>query len=115
MHGCSIDQAASHAGASERKGCSNPFSAACAAAQAGRFSAGMSPDAIRGMSSQNVGKKRQVGNDTEIPAELAKREAQDRARSRTGSGRAESPIDSMHVDAPKRQDNKRGHRQKRQP
>jgi hypothetical protein len=67
------------------------------------------------MPSRNVGKKRQVGKDREIPAELAQREAQDRAKSRTGSGRAESPVDSMHVDAPKRQDNKRGHRRKVQP
>jgi hypothetical protein len=73
----------------------------------------MHPDVQRLMPSRNVGKKRQVGTDTEVPAELAKREAQDRAGSRSGSGRAESPIDSMHVDAPKRQDNERGHRQKR--
>ena len=67
------------------------------------------------MPSRNVGKKRLVGNDPEIPAELAQREAQDRPKSRTGSGRAESPVDSMHVDAPKQQDNKRGHRRKIQP
>ena len=66
------------------------------------------------MPSRNVGKKRRVGTDAEIPAELAKREAQDRAASRTGSGRAQSPVDSMHVDAPKHQDNTRGHRAKRQ-
>jgi hypothetical protein len=45
---------------------------------------------------------------------MAKREAQDRAGSRTGSGRARSPVDAMHVDAPKRQENARGHRQKKQ-
>lgn len=61
------------------------------------------------MPSRNVGKKRRVGNDSEIPAELSKREAQDRARSRTGSGRAQSPVDAMHVDAPGKQDNRRGH------
>lgn len=61
------------------------------------------------MSSRNVGKKRRVGTDSEIPAELSRREAQDRARGRTGSGRAQSPVDAMHVDAPKKQDNRRGH------
>ena len=62
------------------------------------------------MPSDNVGKKRQVGTDSEIPAELAQREAQDRSK----SGHAESPVDSMHVDAPKKQDNERGHRRDRQ-
>ena len=66
------------------------------------------------MPSRNVGPKRQRTVDAEIPAELAKREAQDRARSRTGEGRAQSPVDAMHVDAPKRQDNKRGHRRRKQ-
>jgi hypothetical protein len=65
------------------------------------------------MASRNVGSKRQRTGDPEIPAELSKREAQDRPRSRTGSGRAESPVDAMHVDAPKRQENARGHRQKK--
>jgi hypothetical protein len=59
------------------------------------------------MPSDNVGKKRLVGNDSEIPAELAKREAQDRPK---GTGGAESPVDSMHVDAPK-QKNSQGRRQ----
>jgi hypothetical protein len=59
------------------------------------------------MPSDNVGKKRLVGNDSEIPAEGAQREAQDRP---SRGGGAESPVDSMHVDAPKRQDNARGHR-----
>jgi len=63
------------------------------------------------MPSRNIGSKRDTGDD-EIPAELDKREAQDRAKSRTGSGRAESPVDSMHVDAPKHQDNAHGHRRK---
>jgi hypothetical protein len=75
----------------------------------------MSPDVWGLMPSRNVGKKRLVGNDPEIPAELWKREAQDRPRGREGAGRAESPVDAMHVDAPKQQDNKRGHRRKRQP
>ena len=66
------------------------------------------------MPSRNVGSKRQRTRDAEVPAELAKREAQDRSTSRTGSGRAKSPVDAMHVDAPKRQDNARGHRQKKQ-
>ena len=65
------------------------------------------------MASRNVGSKRQNTRDPEIPAELAQREAQDRPRSRSGEGKAESPVDAMHVDAPKRQDNTRGHRQKR--
>ena len=73
----------------------------------------MSRDVIPGMPSKNVGHKRLAGNDREIPAELARREAQDRAKPSSRRGGAESPVDSMHVDAPKKQDNKRGH--KRQP
>jgi len=65
------------------------------------------------MPSRNIGKKRRVGADQEVPAELSRREAQDRSRSRTGSGRARSPVDAMHVDAPKQQDNRRGHRELR--
>jgi hypothetical protein len=64
------------------------------------------------MPSRNIGPKRQDTDDSEVPAELAQREAQDRSKSRTGSGRAKSPVDSMHVDAPKHQDNARGHKQK---
>jgi hypothetical protein len=67
------------------------------------------------MPSENVGPKRKRGRDAEVPAELAQREAQDRPSSKSGSGRAKSPIDAMHVDAPKKQDNRRGHQQKRQP
>jgi hypothetical protein len=59
------------------------------------------------MASDNVGERRQNSDDEEVPAELAKREAQDRAK---GSSNATSPVDSMHVDAPKKQDNARGHR-----
>jgi hypothetical protein len=73
----------------------------------------MPRDVIRGMPSRNVGRKRQAGNDREVPAEIARREAQDRAKPSARRGGAESPVDSMHVDAPKKQDNKRGHR--RQP
>jgi len=65
------------------------------------------------MPSRNIGKKRDTGRDAEIPAELSEREAQDRAKSETGTGRARSPVDAQHVDAPKRQDNARGHRQRR--
>lgn len=65
------------------------------------------------MPSRNVGSKRARTNDAEVPAEIAKREAQDRSSSKTGSGRARSPVDSMHVDAPSRQENARGHRQKK--
>jgi hypothetical protein len=65
------------------------------------------------MPSRNVGSKRQATNDPEIPAELSKREAQDRPKGDTGSGGARSPVDSMHVDAPKQQDNARGHRQRK--
>jgi hypothetical protein len=64
------------------------------------------------MASDNTGSKRKEAPDSEVPAELAKREAQDRARGEEGAGRAQSPVDSMHVDAPKRQDNKRGHQRK---
>ena len=64
------------------------------------------------MPSRNVGSKRKNTTDREVPAELAKREAQDRAGSRTGSGRAKSPVDAMHVDAPPRQENTQGHRRK---
>jgi hypothetical protein len=63
------------------------------------------------MPSDNIGKKRDTGQDAEVPAELDKREAQDRPKSDAGSGGARSPVDSMHVDAPKKQDNARGHRQ----
>jgi hypothetical protein len=65
------------------------------------------------MPSRNVGKKREETDDTEVPAELEQREAQDRPKSEHGGG-ARSPVDSMHVDAPKHQDNARGHRQRGQ-
>ena len=59
------------------------------------------------MPSRNIGKKRDTGRDEEIPAELAQREAQDRAKGERGQMR--SPIDSQHVDAPRKRDNARGH------
>ena len=65
------------------------------------------------MASRNVGKKRENSRDSEVPAELAQREAQDRSAGKTGEGRARSPVDSMHVDAPNRQDNTRGHRRQK--
>jgi hypothetical protein len=65
------------------------------------------------MPSRNIGKKRESTRDAEVPAELAKREAQDRSAGRRGQGTAKSPIDAMHVDAPKRQDNQRGHRNRK--
>jgi len=66
------------------------------------------------MPSKNVGSKRKNARNAEVPAELAQREAQDRPSSRSGSGRAKSPVDAMHVDAPARQENRRGRRQKRE-
>jgi hypothetical protein len=60
------------------------------------------------MASDNVGSRRQDTTDAEVPAEIpGKREAQD--RSAGGKSGAQSPVDSMHVDAPKHQDNARGH------
>jgi hypothetical protein len=61
------------------------------------------------MPSRNVGQKRAETPDAEIPAELAKGEAQERSDGR----QAESPVDSMHVDAPNQQDNERGHRREK--
>lgn len=60
------------------------------------------------MASDKVGARRQDTDDAEVPAEIpGKREAQDRSSS--SSDHAKSPVDSMHVDAPKKQDNARGH------
>ena len=60
------------------------------------------------MASDNVGARRQETSDAEVPAEIpGKREAQDRAGG--GKSGAQSPVDSMHVDAPNKQDNARGH------
>ena len=55
------------------------------------------------MSSRYVGSKRLDSDDEDVPAELSRREAQDRAKPTRGSGGAKSPVDSMHVDAPKHQ------------
>ena len=64
------------------------------------------------MASDKIGERRQGSDDQEVPAEIpGKREAQD--RSGDPSNNATSPVDSMHVDAPKKQDNKRGHAQDR--
>ena len=52
---------------------------------------------------------RNPGLDEAVPSEDKGREAQDRAKPSGRSGGAESPVDSMHVDAPKKQDNARGH------
>jgi hypothetical protein len=65
------------------------------------------------MPSRNIGSKRDTGRDSEIPAELSKREAQDRSKGSGARGGAQSPIDSQHVDAPKQQDNARGHKQRK--
>ena len=66
------------------------------------------------MPSDNAGGKRKAAGDEEVPAELAKPEAQDRAKPRPNAGGARSPVDSMHVDAPKHQKNKAGHRKDKQ-
>jgi len=61
------------------------------------------------MTSKNARAKRADTPDEDIPAETAQREAQDRASGQGHGGQARSPVDSMHVDAPKHQDNARGH------
>ena len=65
------------------------------------------------MPSKNVGSKRLDTDDADVPAELSKREAQDRPAASSGAGGARSPVDSMHVDAEGKQDNKRGHQRER--
>ena len=50
------------------------------------------------------------GSDEQQSPESTKREAQDRSRGRGSQGQARSPVDSMHVDAPKERDNAHGHR-----
>jgi hypothetical protein len=65
------------------------------------------------MPSKYVGKKRLETHGAEIPAELSRREAQDRPKGSERTGQAESPVDSLHVDAPKQQDNARGHKRRR--
>jgi hypothetical protein len=65
------------------------------------------------MPSRYVGTKRLETHDAEVPAELSRREAQDRPKGNERAGQAESPVDSMHVDAPTQQDNARGHKRRR--
>ena len=65
-----------------------------------------------GMTSRNVGSKRLDTDDADVPAELGRREAQDRPKGTGRAGQAESPVDSMHVDAPKQQDHERGHKRR---
>ena len=54
------------------------------------------------------------GDEERSNPESTKREAQDRSRGRGSQGQAESPVDSMHVDAPKERDNRHGHREGKQ-
>ena len=61
------------------------------------------------------GRDRNPGGDENVPAEGPKREAQDRAKPKPGAGGARSPVDSMHVDAPRKQENARGHSQEKGP
>lgn len=62
---------------------------------------------------RNSPRDRNPGHDPEVPSEDRGREAQDRAKPSAASGGARSPVDSMHVDAPKQQENARGHRARR--
>lgn len=55
------------------------------------------------------GRDRNPGRDPVVPAEGAKPEAQDRKKRSPGQGNPRSPVDSIHVDAPNKQDNARGH------
>ena len=65
------------------------------------------------MPSRYIGDKRKESDDQEVPAELSRREAQDRSAARPGAGGARSPVDSMHVDAEGEQDNERGHQRQK--
>jgi hypothetical protein len=65
------------------------------------------------MPSRYVGEKRKSSRDKEVPAELSRREAQDRPHARRGAGGARSPIDAMHVDAEGEQTTARGHRRQK--
>ena len=58
------------------------------------------------MARRNQGKSGQRN----VQGEDIRREGQDRAASTRASGGAKSPVDKMHVDAPKKQKNARGHR-----
>ena len=66
------------------------------------------------MPSRNAGSKRKTTTDPEVPAELANLEAQDRKGGASGVGQARSPVDAMHVEAPKKnQEKAQGHRRNR--
>jgi hypothetical protein len=56
---------------------------------------------------------RNPGRDPVVPSEDKGREAQDRAKPGGRTGGARSPVDAMHVDAPKHRDNEHGHRAER--
>lgn len=57
-----------------------------------------------------VAKRNDDRNAQPVPDDaLPRREAQDRAKG--ASGQATSPVDAMHVDAPKERDNASGHRE----
>jgi hypothetical protein len=62
---------------------------------------------------QSGRRDRNPGRDREVPSEDAGREAQDRPKTDAGRGGAKSPVDSMHVDAPRKQDNEQGHKRER--
>ena len=64
-----------------------------------------------GSADRDVNAEAWTGNPERNNPESTRREAQDRARGRGSQGQAESPVDSMHVDAPKQKDNARGHRE----
>ncbi len=55
---------------------------------------------------------KEVAAERDVQESGERREGQDRAKPSEKAGGARSPVDSMHVDAPKQQDNARGHRQK---
>ena len=55
---------------------------------------------------------RDVSDERDVQGSGERREGQDRAKPSEKAGGAKSPVDSMHVDAPKQQDNARGHKRK---
>ena len=55
---------------------------------------------------------KEVAAERNVQESGERHEGQDRAKPSEKAGGARSPVDSMHVDAPKKQDNARGHRQK---
>lgn len=62
----------------------------------------------------SVSRDKQGDNaERDVQDEDIRREGQDRANASKGAGGARSPVDSMHVDAPKQQDNERGHKQRK--